>query len=122
MTTVFVTGASSGFGAEIARRSASTGASVYLAARREDRIAALAAELGATAVHLDVRDRAAVEKALEGLEIDVLVNNAGLALGLEPAPRARLDDWDRWSIPTARACSTLRGRCCPAWTRGAVGT
>jgi 3-hydroxy acid dehydrogenase/malonic semialdehyde reductase len=95
MTTVFVTGASSGFGAEIARRFAATGARVYVAARREDRIAALATELGATAVHLDVRDRAAVEKALEGLEIDVLVNNAGLALGLEPAPRASLDDWDQ---------------------------
>jgi 3-hydroxy acid dehydrogenase/malonic semialdehyde reductase len=95
MTTVFVTGASSGFGAEIARRFAATGARVYVAARREDRIAALAAELGATAVHLDVRDRAAVEKAVEGLEIDVLVNNAGLALGLEPAPRANLDDWDQ---------------------------
>ena len=95
MTSVFVTGASSGFGAEIARRFATTGARVYLAARREDRIAALATELGATAVHLDVRDREAVDKAVAGLEIDVLVNNAGLALGLEPAPRASLDDWDQ---------------------------
>ncbi|HET9989759.1 MAG TPA: SDR family NAD(P)-dependent oxidoreductase, partial [Kofleriaceae bacterium] len=51
--------------------------------------------LGATAVTLDVRDRSAVEVALAGLEVDVLVNNAGLALGLEPAPRASLDDWDQ---------------------------
>src|SRR5438874_691755 len=95
MTTVFVTGASSGFGAETARRFAATGARVILAARREDRISALATELGGTAVHLDVRDRAAVEAALAGLEVDILVNNAGLALGLEPAPRASLDDWDQ---------------------------
>jgi len=95
MSTVFVTGASSGFGTEIARRFAATGARVILAARREDRLEALATELGATAIPLDVRDRAAVEAALAGLEIDVLVNNAGLALGLEPAPRASLDDWDQ---------------------------
>jgi 3-hydroxy acid dehydrogenase/malonic semialdehyde reductase len=97
MQTVFVTGASAGFGAEIARRFAATGARVIASARRGDRLAELAAELGGAleVVALDVRDRAAVERALAGLEIDVLVNNAGLALGLEPAQRASLDDWEQ---------------------------
>jgi len=100
--TVFVTGASAGFGAEIARRFAAAGARVVIAARREDRLDQLAAELGERvhAIALDVRDRAAVDAAIAALpaafsEIDVLVNNAGLALGLEPAPRANLDDWEQ---------------------------
>ena len=98
---VLITGASSGFGAAIARRFARDGAALVLAARRSDRLAKLAAELGGKAhvVTLDVRDRAAVAKAVAGLpaafkSVDVLVNDAGLALGLEPAHRASLDDWD----------------------------
>jgi 3-hydroxy acid dehydrogenase/malonic semialdehyde reductase len=100
--TVFVTGASAGFGAEIARRFAAADARVVIAARREDRLDQLAAELGERvhAIVLDVRDRAAVDAAIAALpvafaEIDILVNNAGLALGLEPAPRANLDDWEQ---------------------------
>jgi 3-hydroxy acid dehydrogenase/malonic semialdehyde reductase len=96
-----VTGATSGFGVAIAERLAAEGARVVLAGRRRDRLDALAGRLGerAHAVALDVRDRAAVERAVAGLPgpfaaIDVLVNNAGLALGLEPAPRASLDDWE----------------------------
>ncbi len=100
--TVFVTGASAGFGVAIARRFVATGARVVMCARRADRLTKLAAELGtaAHAIELDVRDRAAVERAIGALpsafaEIDVLVNNAGLAKGLEPAQRAELDDWDQ---------------------------
>lgn len=100
--TVAVTGASAGFGAAIARRFAGSGARVVVFARRHDRIGALAHELGdrALAIELDVRDRAAVEHAFASLPpafaaIDVLVNNAGLARGLEPAARAALDDWDQ---------------------------
>jgi len=100
--TVFVTGASAGFGAEIARRFVAAGARVVVSARREDRLDQLVAELGdrAHAVTLDVRDRVAVAAAIAALpppfaEIDVLVNNAGLALGLEPAPRANLDEWEQ---------------------------
>jgi 3-hydroxy acid dehydrogenase/malonic semialdehyde reductase len=100
--TVLVTGASAGFGAAIARRFVATGARVIVCARRADRLAALAAELGPAvhAIELDVRDRAAVEHAIGALppafaEVDVLVNNAGLAKGLEPAQRAELDDWDQ---------------------------
>ena len=100
-TTVFVTGASAGFGEAIARRFAAAGARVVISARRADRIADLATELGGDVlpVTLDVRDRAAVAAVVAGLPpefaaIDVLVNNAGLALGLEPAYKADLDDWD----------------------------
>jgi 3-hydroxy acid dehydrogenase / malonic semialdehyde reductase len=98
---VLVTGATAGFGAAIARRFVRDGATVIAAGRRADRLDALQAELGATVVPLvlDVRDRKAIEAAIAGLPtpvaaIDLLVNNAGLALGLEPAQRADLDDWD----------------------------
>jgi 3-hydroxy acid dehydrogenase / malonic semialdehyde reductase len=99
---VFVTGASAGFGAAIARAFVKGGHRVVATARRLDRLEALAKELGPALlpIELDVRDRAAVE-ALPGrlpadfANVDVLVNNAGLALGLEPAHRADLDDWYR---------------------------
>jgi len=101
--TVFITGASAGFGAAIARRFAKDGTRLILAARRVERLQALQAELGgpgrAHAVALDVRDRAAVERVFSSLpkdfaDVDVLVNNAGLARGLDPAQKASLDDWD----------------------------
>jgi 3-hydroxy acid dehydrogenase / malonic semialdehyde reductase len=99
---VFVTGASSGFGAAVARRFAADGARVVAAARRVERVNDLAAEFGPQVLplELDVRDRAAVDSAVAGLPgefkaIDVLVNNAGLALGLNPAQEADLDDWDQ---------------------------
>jgi 3-hydroxy acid dehydrogenase / malonic semialdehyde reductase len=98
--TVFITGASSGFGAAVARRFAAEGARVVAAARRADRIRDLAAELGSRVLPLtlDVSDRDAVAAAVAGLPpefgaIDLLVNNAGLALGLNPAQDADLDDW-----------------------------
>jgi 3-hydroxy acid dehydrogenase/malonic semialdehyde reductase len=100
--TVFITGASSGFGAAVARRFAAGGARVIAAARRTDRVRDLAAELGPLVlpVALDVRDRDAVAAAVAGLPaefsaVDLLVNNAGLALGLGPAQDADLDDWDQ---------------------------
>lgn len=96
-----VTGATSGFGAEIARRFVREGHRVIAAGRRMDRLEALAIELGDALypVLLDVRERDAVFAAIEALPenwraIDVLVNNAGLALGLDMAPRANLDDWE----------------------------
>ncbi|MGH6818473.1 MAG: SDR family NAD(P)-dependent oxidoreductase [Methylovirgula sp.] len=99
---VFVTGASAGFGAAIARRFAKEGHLVVATGRRRERLETLADELGRDKVLplvFDVRDRHAVERAVQELpasfaEIDVLVNNAGLALGLEPAQKASLDDWD----------------------------
>jgi len=99
---VFVTGASSGFGAAVARRFAADGARVVAAARRTDRLGDLAAEFGPQILPLalDVRDRDAVAAAVAGLPdefsaVDLLVNNAGLALGLGPAQDADLDDWDQ---------------------------
>lgn len=98
---VLVTGASSGFGAAIARRFVHEGHQVIAAARRTDRLAALATELGTKLlpVELDVTDKASIDRMLAALPqswraIDVLVNNAGLALGLEPAQAAHLQDWE----------------------------
>ncbi len=98
---VLITGASSGFGAAIARRFAADGCSLILAARRIDRLDTLAATLTVPThvLGLDVTDRAAVLAAIAGLPnefsaVDVLVNNAGCALGLDPAPTADLDDWE----------------------------
>ncbi|KVO79965.1 NAD(P)-dependent oxidoreductase [Burkholderia ubonensis] len=97
---VFVTGASAGFGAAIARAFVNGGHRVVATARRKDRLDALAAELGDALLplELDVRDRAAVEAVPAALPaefaaLDVLVNNAGLALGVEPAHKASLDEW-----------------------------
>ena len=102
INTVFVTGASSGFGAAVARRFAADGARVIASARRVERLEALTSEFGARILPLalDVRDRAAVAAAVAGLPaefeaVDLLVNNAGLALGLNPAQDADLDDWDQ---------------------------
>ncbi|WP_304170679.1 SDR family NAD(P)-dependent oxidoreductase [Phenylobacterium aquaticum] len=98
---VLVTGATAGFGAAIARRFVGAGAKVIAAGRRQDRLAALAAELGPNLapLALDVSDRAAVAQTLAKLpagfeDVEVLVNNAGLALGLAPADSASLDDWE----------------------------
>ncbi len=109
-----ITGATSGFGEACAEAFARAGATVIAAGRRKGRLDALAARLGAR-VHplvLDVRDRAAVEQAIRDLPppvaaIDVLVNNAGLALGLEPAQRASLDDWDTMIATNCRGLVTV---------------
>lgn len=99
---VLVTGATAGFGAAITRRFAAGGHVVIAAGRRAERLEALRDELGADLLHplvLDVRDRRAVESALASLperfeSIDLLVNNAGLAVGLEKAQDADLDGWE----------------------------
>lgn len=100
--TVFITGASSGFGRACARRFGREGWRLILAARRTGHLEELKSEFGADAVltlPLDVRDRVAVTAAVAALpepfrEVDLLVASAGLALGLEPAHRADLDDWE----------------------------
>ena len=100
--TIFITGATSGFGLACARRFADEGWRLIVTGRRRDRLDQLTAELSGRpvlAVQLDVRDRDAVRGVIAALpegfaDIDVLVNNAGLALGLEGADRADLDDWE----------------------------
>jgi NADP-dependent 3-hydroxy acid dehydrogenase YdfG len=101
--TVLITGASAGIGEACARAFAARGYHLVLGARRLDRIEALAAELAGahgilvTTVFLDARDRASAESILTRAgnpEIDVLINNAGLARGLEPLQNNKADDWD----------------------------
>lgn len=99
-----ITGATSGIGRACARKFAKAGYRVILTGRRADKLAEIESELlaeGAEVLILifDVRDRNAATLAIEGLpqewkEVDVLVNNAGLALGLEPEYEGDYDDWD----------------------------
>src|SRR5688500_10547072 len=101
MRTVLVTGATSGFGEAIARRFVASGDRVLAVGRRSERLDALRAELGEAIlpIVLDVTDRQAVERAVASIptgwsSIDVLVNNAGLALGVGRAWEADLDEWE----------------------------
>ena len=99
--TVFITGATAGFGEAIAKRFAQVGAGLVLLGRRDERLQGLknSVSVPVQTLTVDVRDRQAVADAVQSLppefaDIDLLVNNAGLALGLEPAHQASLDDWD----------------------------
>lgn len=102
--TAVITGATSGIGEACARILASHGAKLVLVARREERLRALADDLGSDArgvhtIRLDVRGRDAVldmGRGLEsaGIEPDILVNNAGLARGFAPVHQGNPDDWD----------------------------
>lgn len=99
--TIFITGATSGFGKACAHLFAKEGWHLIITGRREDRLKEMARQL-TTPVHVivqDVRDRQAVARDIEDLpnefcEIDVLINNAGLALGLGPVHEADLDQWE----------------------------
>jgi NADP-dependent 3-hydroxy acid dehydrogenase YdfG len=95
--TAVVTGASSGIGAATARHLSAAGFTVLCAARREDRVAALAKEIGGSAVRCDVTDPddVAALAARVGDRLDVLVNNAGGAFGASPVVEAEADDWRR---------------------------
>ncbi|HUH39292.1 MAG TPA: SDR family NAD(P)-dependent oxidoreductase [Castellaniella sp.] len=97
-----VTGASAGFGAAISRTLVAQGYTVIGAARRSDRLAALQKELGPSfhPLTLDVADGDSIDQAFEWIEaehpkLDLLVNNAGLALGITPAQESSMEDWER---------------------------
>jgi len=100
--TICITGATSGFGEAMARRFAHEGWQVIITGRRLERLQSLAADLAPAKVHtaaFDVRDKEAVEAFAAALPedfraVDVLVNNAGLALGLEPAHRCDMELWE----------------------------
>ncbi|WP_327751767.1 SDR family NAD(P)-dependent oxidoreductase [Sphingobium sp. SJ10-10] len=99
--TALITGATAGIGAASARRFVAAGWKVVITGRRAERLDALVAELGADKVHaisFDMRDEAAIDAALAALpadfvQIDLLINNAGLALGTAPAQQADLGQW-----------------------------
>ena len=102
LTNIVITGASAGIGAATARRFTKDGCHLVLLARRKDKLEALHQELGknkATIFELDVTLRPAVEEIFARIEkeigaIDVLVNNAGCAFGLDRAQSANLDEWE----------------------------
>lgn len=125
---VFITGASSGFGAEMARKFVNHGHRVIAAGRRMERLQSLASELGkgVLPVKLDVSDTAAIDACLATLpsdwrEIDVLVNNAGMALGTEPAQQASLDDWENMIATNCKALVTMTHRVLPQMVKRGSG-
>ncbi|MCA0300711.1 MAG: SDR family NAD(P)-dependent oxidoreductase [Proteobacteria bacterium] len=119
--TALITGATSGFGAAAVRRFVAAGWRVIATGRRADRLQALVDELWADKVHaaaFDIRDETALEATLDALpaafrDIDLLVNNAGLALGTAPAQQASLDDWRTMIETNVLALVTVTRRLLP---------
>ena len=119
--TALITGATSGFGAAAVRRFVAAGWRVIATGRRADRLQALVDELGADKVHaaaFDIRDETALDAALDALpsafrDIDLLVNNAGLAQGTAAAQHASLEDWRTMIDTNITALVTLTHRLLP---------
>ncbi|MBP3975529.1 SDR family NAD(P)-dependent oxidoreductase [Pseudoxanthomonas spadix] len=119
--TALITGATSGFGAAAVRRFAAAGWKVIATGRRAERLAPLAAEFGSEAVHtaaFDIRDGDALNAAIDALpagfaDLDLLVNNAGLALGTAPAQQADLAQWQQMIDTNITALVTLTRRVLP---------
>jgi serine 3-dehydrogenase len=114
-STILITGATSGFGRAAVERFHSTGWRVIATGRRAERLDALADALGRERIHtaaFDMRDEAAMRAAIDTLpegfrDIDVLANNAGLALGTAPAQRADLAQWKQMIDTNVTALATL---------------
>jgi serine 3-dehydrogenase len=127
--TAFITGATAGIGAAAAASFVDAGWRVIATGRRAERLDALRARLG-EAVHtlaFDVADEAAAGAAIEGLpedwrNVDLLINNAGLALGTRPAQEASLDDWRTMIATNVTALVSLTHRLLPGLIarRGAI--
>lgn len=118
---VLITGASAGFGKALAERLIANGHQVIGCARRLDKLNNLAETLGEAflPVVMDVSDTAAIPKIIADLpanfkQIDVLVNNAGLALGTEPAQSSSLDDWMRMTDTNIKGLMALTHAVLPA--------
>jgi 3-hydroxy acid dehydrogenase/malonic semialdehyde reductase len=125
---VLITGASAGFGEEMARKFIRQGHQVIAAARRVERLEKLHQELGdkLLPIGLDVTDKASVDAALSSLPqdfqpIDVLINNAGLALGTEAAQQSRLDEWETMIATNIRGLVTLTHALLPGMVARASG-
>ncbi|MBA2934314.1 SDR family NAD(P)-dependent oxidoreductase [Sphingomonas sp. CGMCC 1.13654] len=120
--TVFITGATSGFGEAAVHAFVGAGWKVVATGRRTDRLDALVATLGADRVHpagFDVRDEAARDAAIDALPqafagIDLLINNAGLALGTKPAQHADLAQWKTMIDTNVTALVSLTHKLLPA--------
>ncbi len=119
--TAFITGATAGIGAAAVEEFVGAGWRAIATGRRAERLAALQERLGAEAVHtlaFDIADAAAMEAAIAGLpeewrDIDLLINNAGLALGTKPAQEASLADWQTMIATNVTALVTLTHRLLP---------
>ncbi|WP_348549293.1 SDR family NAD(P)-dependent oxidoreductase [Psychrobacter sp. KFRI-CH2-11] len=118
---VLITGASAGFGKALAERLVAGGHQVIGCARRRDKLDALATTLGEAflPVVMDVSDTASIPQIIADLpadfqHIDVLVNNAGLALGTEPAHEADLNDWMRMLDTNVKGLVALTHAVLPA--------
>ena len=118
---VLITGASAGFGKALTERLVANGHRVIGCARRLDKLNALADTLGEAflPVVMDVSDTASIPQIIADLpadfkQIDVLVNNAGLALGTEPAQKADLDDWMRMIDTNIKGLMALTHAVLPA--------
>jgi serine 3-dehydrogenase len=119
--TAMITGATSGFGAAAARRFTRAGWRVVATGRRADRLESLVDELGKDKVHaaaFDMRKADAIEAAVKGLpaafaEVDLLINNAGLALGTAPAQGASLDQWNQMIETNITGLATMTYKLLP---------
>ena len=122
MKTALVTGATSGIGEATVRALVAGGWRCVATGRRKERLDALVADLGEDKVHaasFDVRDEAARDAALDGLpqafsSVDLLVNNAGLALGTAPAQEADLDQWKTMIETNVTALASITHKLLPA--------
>lgn len=130
MNTILITGATSGFGRAAVERFHGAGWRVIATGRRTERLDALADALGRERIHtaaFDMRDEAAMRAAIDALpegfrDIDVLANNAGLALGTAPAQRADLAQWKQMIDTNVTALATLTHALLPTLIarRGAI--
>jgi serine 3-dehydrogenase (NADP+) len=119
--TALITGATSGFGAAAVRRFADAGWRVIATGRRAERLQNLVETHGARKVHaasFDMRDADAIDKALAALpeafrDVDLLINNAGLALGTAPAQKASLDQWKQMIETNITGLATITHRLLP---------
>jgi serine 3-dehydrogenase (NADP+) len=119
--TALITGATSGFGAAAARRFAKAGWKVVATGRRADRLQQLVDALSADKIHaaaFDLRKPDEIDKALATLpagfrDIDLLINNAGLALGTAPAQKASLEQWNQMIETNVTGLATITHRMLP---------